>query len=488
MRVVLIVAVMLQFLSILSSILVLVGLVWAPWAYGSIPTWAWTTLCAISYLAFGFYLITSIFKKSFPLPPWPVLFVLAWILGQGWWMYYNARYVLWPGGYQLIPLDQKFPNWPGSYDRDATFVFMLQISSFIGAAWVAGIMGTNLKWRKRLLDAMGITAITLLLFGVIQKILGTSGIWPQYGRNVWPFATYFYHGNAGAFINLTFPIVVALTWRSAFIDSKPIWRAVWVCALIIQIAAAMVNTSKAALFIFGWLILALLILSGWYVRRMKLNMRTFSTVIVGGSLILFAIGVVALSSGTGAAVQRWIYAFNERETILEGRVEVAKILTESTPMSGTWGFGPGSFTSMFPYLAVQDKTPPEGRWIYAHEDYLQTLIEWGYTGAVAWAILVLGGIFYGLYILQKRKNHLRKRDSFLLCCLIIALAGVCIHSLVDFPLQIPSLQYYTAIILGMIWFSKHWERPQLRGQQKSSRINVKISRSNLPPKSDSQNH
>jgi O-antigen ligase len=127
------------------------------------------------------------------------------------------------------------------------------------------------------------------------------------------------------------------------------------------------------------------------------------------------------------------------------------------PDAGLFGFGPGTFRAVFPgYNAVSANQAP-GSWRFLHEDYLQTLLEWGWIGGILWALLFFGGITVGI---RAYKAHARRewtpRRSVLQPLVIIALMGVALHALVDFPVQIESIQLYVATYLGLCWGSRLW--------------------------------
>ena len=63
------------------------------------------------------------------------------------------------------------------------------------------------------------------------------------------FATYFNHSNAGAFINLTLPIVAGQTILAFQNKKGQFERALWSFLLIVSVTAVFVNTSRASMVI-----------------------------------------------------------------------------------------------------------------------------------------------------------------------------------------------------------------------------------------------
>jgi len=127
------------------------------------------------------------------------------------------------------------------------------------------------------------------------------------------------------------------------------------------------------------------------------------------------------------------------------------------PSSGFLGSGPGTFRVVFPGYNITSGHAVPGSWRFLHEDYLQTVIEWGWLGSSLWALLFFGGIAVG--ILSYNKYATRDwipRRRIMQPLAIIALGGVAIHALVDFPFQIESIQLYIATYLGVCWGSSLW--------------------------------
>jgi O-antigen ligase len=138
------------------------------------------------------------------------------------------------------------------------------------------------------------------------------------------------------------------------------------------------------------------------------------------------------------------------------RLAVATCL-RMIPKSGLLGFGPGTWSATYPhftndtflrtfYLNLQ----------FAHNDYLQAVVEWGVLGAAAWAFLILGAMDVTVRRLCKnRANNLEvtREEAISIGC-ALALFGVLLHALLDFPLQIPSIQLYVCVLVGLLWASR----------------------------------
>jgi len=135
------------------------------------------------------------------------------------------------------------------------------------------------------------------------------------------------------------------------------------------------------------------------------------------------------------------------------------------PSAGFFGFGPGTFRAIFPAYSKAADPPVAGQWRFLHEDYLQTAMEWGWLGSLLWAVMFFGGLANAVLCLR-RQTALRRVSEFtqewswrrrlILPLAVIALAGVAVHALVDFPLQIVSIQLYVATYLGLCWGSARW--------------------------------
>jgi O-antigen ligase len=129
------------------------------------------------------------------------------------------------------------------------------------------------------------------------------------------------------------------------------------------------------------------------------------------------------------------------------------IWTEALPVSGWWGFGAGTFQITFPFFCHHVGDEIKGIWRYAHEDYLQTILEWGWVGASLWAVLIFGGLARGANLRAPATSLPTEVLSAALLenAAFLSLTGICLHALIDCPFQIASLALYATVCLALLW-------------------------------------
>jgi hypothetical protein len=64
---------------------------------------------------------------------------------------------------------------------------------------------------------------------------------------------------------------------------------------------------------------------------------------------------------------------------------------------------------------------------------------------------LVGGLGKGMMYLMRHPDWASSRSGWLVAGGLAALGGALIHSLVDFPLQVVSIQLYAVMILAILW-------------------------------------
>lgn len=138
-----------------------------------------------------------------------------------------------------------------------------------------------------------------------------------------------------------------------------------------------------------------------------------------------------------------------------------------------WGVGPGHYDVEFPQVR-----PPavQARPQYAHNDYLNTLCEWGIvgTGIVAAACALLyAGVFKALRAVRKDRNDLHSKSSDRAAFVVgasVGLAGLLIHCIVEFHMQIPANALTAVTLMALLtaqWrfvTERFWMNPGATGR------------------------
>jgi hypothetical protein len=443
-------------LSNLSRGLFIVTLAYAPWAYGCTTTTSIATLKWLLFATLVLWVADLMFRRRIPKFPPLLLTCIALLIAMGAWMVFNASAICDSDFHGFAALAQPAPRLPGSIDYALSAAWMIRVVLLLGIVLFVVDLAQNDRWLLRLWYAIGGIGGSVALLGLLEKATGAQMIFwqpaPRFPISSAFFASYYYHGNAGAYLNLILPVTAGLAVRSFMTRNGPMGRAIWLITFVLVLVAVAANTSRMAQLI----ALVLLLGSAWQLARRiarTLSSTEKNLALPGAAAILVALLAVAQASHLEKPIQRW-------ETVKvteDARWLAATVAIRSIPQAGAFGFGPGTFRAAFPWLNEAASVHAPGYWRFLHEDYLQVALEWGWVGSLLWAVLFFGGIFVA--IRTYRAGTSRKwtpRRRLLLPLTVIALCGVALHGLVDFPLQIASIQLYVATYLGMCWSAKTW--------------------------------
>jgi len=433
------------------------ALVYAPWAYGattseSIRITNWVLLAALVLWA-----IELLVSRRTPRFPRLLFFLAAALICVGGWMVFNAKSVYDSDFSVFVPL-HNFAPATGCVDYPISAAWMIRGALLLGIMLFVADLSQSDRWLLRLWYVIGLVGGSIAFLGLLQKATSAQMIFwqPPPPPHLWVstfFSTYYYHGNAGAFLNLVWPLSFGLVIRAFASESHPWMRAMWTSVFLLTIAAVLANTSRMGQ------VVALLLLVAICVQFGPLLIRKLSggkSVALAGALAIgLALIAFAQASHFEQALNRW--QLQTEHIPDDARWQASRVAVRALPDARLFGFGPGTFRVVFPIYNRSGGDQVPGTWRFLHEDYLQTVLEWGWIGGILWALLFFGGITIGI---RGYKEHGRRdwttRRRVLQPLVIIALIGVALHALVDFPLQIESIQLYVATCLGLCWGSRLW--------------------------------
>jgi hypothetical protein len=433
-----------------SAFFVAVALFYAPLAYGCTrPEMLPTLFCLL-----GAVIITSVvsmaLRSTWSRIPRLVLVCVALLLIQGWWMTGNPVFP------SLIAANGGSVNASPGEIHLISFNTMTVTSLLLGCFVVLCTILEDPHQRRFILLCAAASGVLISVFGIVLKLSGEQLMpyfWKQADIDWNDFALYRYHGNAGAFLNLAWPLILVFTRRAYTPTVSIASKVVWTFCSVACASALFLNSSKAAL------VIGLLILPCPFLTRLT-RLRGKILFILGAvTLLIIASGLVASSIlAQNAAIDR-ITNTTEVAGGLEGRLADYQEDLNALPEAGAFGFGPGLYKVAFPYQLSPMRNAGSAVHDFAHEDYLQTALEWGWVGTLWWAILVAGGLYRGLRTYAQRERFASKTERHLLLGAILGVCGTLTHALVDFPLQIPSIRLFFLVLLAVCWASPGFLTP-----------------------------
>ncbi|MDQ3623086.1 MAG: O-antigen ligase family protein, partial [Verrucomicrobiota bacterium] len=362
----------------------------------------------------------------------------------------------------------------------------------VGMLAIADLAQRTLWWNAFYWTLL-LTGVSIAAFGLVQVIAGAPALlWdtgtPTTGHF---FATFFHYPPAGAFLNLTWPLsaVIILAavlgkWRRAR-QRLPIGIAGAVMTALFF--AALFNQRSRIAQALGVLVGFVFTVAAAFSEHEPASKKRgspFVRVLRGFAWLMAAaaIGWVTLQSPLFKVTrERWHQLASLRATpvpepappvVWDSTGRGDRLIESNHPTRGqllwdrrlAWGtalrmiesrpwlgFGLRGWTEAYPHFTGDPFLKTFFLYVqFTHQDALQTLVEWGFLGAAGWGIVIAGGVWRGLRAFRRGPAKWSLRDWQRLA-ILLGLMAVFVHGFIEFPLQIPSVQWFAATLLALLW-------------------------------------
>jgi putative inorganic carbon (HCO3(-)) transporter len=298
-------------------------------------------------------------------------------------------------------------------------------------------------WRVSLLDSSKLEwlLMTVLIASVFQALFGlfhflsesesVLGLWNK---------QYYLNDATGTFINRNhFAGMLAMCWPmvvSAIIAKRPILfgklkassrAAIALLYSVIILAALLTSHSRmgtAAAF------LGLVTWSVIFFKHRSNERGKFSQLLPFTGLVLLLL--FAVWFGVEDIALRYATLENG-----DSRLDVWRAMFDLSWFAWLVGIGPGSFEDVFHLVQPSGQTV---RFVYAHNDYLEFVLEFG----LIFALVIASAFIYLVYKALPRGDYAQRAGA------LGALAAIALHSTVDFNLQIPGSALFAWVALGLV--------------------------------------
>jgi hypothetical protein len=447
--------------------LLLIGVLYIPWHDGGVAPASTPILSGLVLLAVVLWLVGEALERKRPRIPYACFACAVLLLFQGWWMTGNATRRYDAVTHSFFPVDPLWRTLPGSWDATSSQAAVLNAGCMLMAMLIACDLSRYPKWRRRFAVAIVVAGTLIAVAGVLRSS-GTDPMVAMLGaRHGTSFATFGYHGNAGSYINLCYPLAVALL-LAVVQRTRLRWRRVLAAIPVLLLASgAITNVSRAAQAITVLLTVGLAAWAIWLKRAAPgdapVTRKAWHIALPVAALIFMVAGVAVTNLNRWSRLPGQLHSKNDRLIMWQ---VCGYWLGDAGPL----GYGPGTYKliypttpvallrELYPRWIVHTYTPgePIDVWEYVYNDYLQYAFEWGWIGALLWFVLLFGGV--GLAARASLLTSNRFGDRAIAGGVFFALGGILGHALVDYPLEVLSLQFYAGILLGLGWGSRYWGR------------------------------
>jgi O-antigen ligase len=361
-------------------------------------------------------------------------------------------------------------NDPSNWDNGATISVspaathesIILLISYVSCFLV--LLNTMTRWRhfKHAAAVIVVSGAVMSVVAIIHKLSGSREIFwfhiPRYGGSICgPFTN---RNHFAAHVNMLLGMTLGLLWASTqFRELRKLsqWReklawfstkrasriALLGFAAVIMVGGLLVSLSRGG-------IVSLAISLGVVGLMVSLGAGR----IVGGWARIASIAALILAAclwiGWEPVIERLGTLADLAENPLgDSRAVATRSTLEMWAASPIFGVGLGTFRHVFPMF--RDSSLQFGRWLHAHNDWVEFLAE---TGIAGMALLMLACILWVRSVIQRFPHSINRSKLFVLG-LTIGLVAIGVHSFVDYSLHKAANAYLCATLAAMVLAAVH---------------------------------
>ncbi|MEN3975957.1 O-antigen ligase family protein [Emcibacter sp. SYSU 3D8] len=439
--------------------LLLAAVALSPLPFGAVQIGAWSLLALAAGLAMLGWAAAAVLDRATPAHvgrlAWPIAafaLAVAWILLQ-----------LSP----LTPDAWHHPIWAMAGDAlgepirgrvaidvEAGWFALIRLLSYAAIFWLAAQYGSDPKLAER---ALGIFTVAGAFAAGLGLLLGLAGLTKllwfdegflvtqlRYGsRLAIPFVNPNHLSSfAGMGLICAIGLIVGRSrglWRPDTAPREKLRRFIeavvsrqWplLVAAVIYAAAVAFSQSRGGAVA---LLAGLIVLWAALIRRSRPRISRTA----GAAILLVAVAGLLFAP----TVARFADRVGKVESESVQRLEIYRNATSAIEASPLLGYGLGSFPALY---RMYDRNDTTGVVEFAHSTVLETIVELGIPAA----LLLFGAILW-IGAACWRGAGARRRDQHFPALAAGVAAAAIIHSMVDFPLQIPAIAAAFSLVLGL---------------------------------------
>ena len=360
-----------------------------------------------------------------------------------------------PVRYQTLMTAQDLLNSPISW-QTLSYIPRLALSWWVFLICLCLLFVTvrrlcaDSKILKRIVLVMMCVALLEAVYGLIQALVPTMGVlWVNYVQAYMGRArgTFINRNHFAGFIEMMWPLALGFTmaqggWRQGYTLKKILAserlnrQALLALGVVVLLLALLFSRSRAGIAgaLMGLLTFILMTRSG------RKGISRYSWLMLAG--IVGMLVVYSMAIGIGPITERF-FSLSSGDSRLDYWRDSLPIIKDH-PL----GIGLRNYDNVIPVYNVSMLA--DKRLEYAHNDYLQLLIEAGWIGFIA----VLTGFLIFMWKNAYRIRHMNPQKDpmrfFLAVGAFSGLISLAFHSFFDFNLQIPANCVYFVTLMAIL--------------------------------------